>query len=137
MAVKLVGIGPAVFLGVLAWTGCQPALPGSPKPLSAGALSEEYERSTAAVRSKYEGKEISVRGYTTTAAKMPRDDAAEGTVLLQEKGQNNLRQVACWFSREQATEFSKLRGGQSVTVAGVFAGEVGIDLKFCKLVKAE
>jgi hypothetical protein len=48
-----------------------------------------------------------------------------------------VRKVTCWFSKDQAKQFSKIKGGQHVTVKGIFNGEAGADLKFCKLVKIE
>ncbi|HVF46553.1 MAG TPA: hypothetical protein VNA17_03205 [Pyrinomonadaceae bacterium] len=33
--------------------------------------------------------------------------------------------------------FSKIKGGQYVTVRGVFSGEIGATLKFCNLVEIE
>ena len=126
-----------VLFGLLMCMACQTATLGLSKPVSAGALSEEYERSSAGVRSKYDGKEIIVRGYTAIAAKMPQPGDDQGSVFLKEKGRDQVRQVTCWFSKDQGEEFSKIKGGQYVTVKGVFNGEGGVDLKFCKLVKIE
>jgi hypothetical protein len=106
-------------------------------PVSARTLADEYERSSAAVRSKYDGKEIIVRGYTLIAAAMPREGDDQGSILLEEKERGPTRPVACWFSKDQAEQFSKIKGGQYVTVKGIFNGEAGADLKFCKLVKVD
>ena len=89
------------------------------------------------MRSKYDGKEITVRGYTLIAATMPQPGADQGSVLLEEKEIKPQRRVACWFSQDQIAQFSKIKGGQFITVKGVFNGEAGADLKFCKLVKIE
>ena len=43
-----------VLVGLLTWTSCQPASSRDTLPVSARSLAEEYERSSAAVRSKYE-----------------------------------------------------------------------------------
>jgi hypothetical protein len=43
----------------------------------------------------------------------------------------------CWFSKDQAEQFSKIKGGQYVTLKGIFNGEAGVDLKFCKLAKID
>ncbi len=126
-----------VLLSLLILTACQPVSSRSPETLSAGSLAEEYERSNAAVRSKYDGKEIIVRGYTLNVATMPREGHDQGSVWLEEKGRNASRQVACWFSRDQADQFSKIKGTQYITVKGIFNGEAGVDLKFCKLVKID
>jgi len=122
---------------LLACAACQIACFGSSKPVAAGALSDEYERSTVSVRSKYDGKEIFVRGYAMNPATMPQPDADQGLVFLQEKESQSVSKVICWFSREQATEFSKIKGDQYLTVRGIFNGERGVELKFCKLVKVD
>lgn len=116
---------------------CQTASLGRANPVSAGALTAEYERSTADVRNRYDGKEIVVRGYTVKPATMPQPDADQGLVLLEEEERQSVSKVTCWFSKEQATEFSKITGGQYLTVRGVFNGERGVELKFCKLMKID
>jgi hypothetical protein len=126
-----------ILLSLTMLTACQNASSRSEDSLSAGSLAEEYERSSAGVRSKYDGKEITVRGYTLIAATMPRPGDYQGSVLLAEKGRDPDRQVTCWFSKEQAAEFSEIKGGQYLTVKGIFNGEAGAELKFCKLVKVE
>jgi hypothetical protein len=126
-----------VWLSLTMLTACQSVSSGALQPVSAGNLTREYADSSAAVRSKYDGKEITVRGYTLIAPTMPRPSDDQGSLLLEGKGGDQSRQVTCWFSKEQATEFSKLKGGQYITVKGVFNGEVGAALKFCKLVKVE
>ena len=126
-----------VLLSLTMLTGCQAASSREPAPLSARTLAEDYEKSSAAVRRKYDGKEIIVQGYTLTAATMPHEGHDQGSVWLEEKGRNASRQVACWFSRDQAEQFAKIKGGQYITVKGIFNGEAGADLKFCKLVKIE
>jgi hypothetical protein len=126
-----------VWLSLTMLAACQSASLGAQEPVSAGKLTEEYAESSASVRNKYDGKEITVIGYTLIAATMPRPGDDQGSVLLEEKGRDPGRQVACWFSKEQSAEFSKIKGGQYLTVKGVFNGEVGAELKFCKLVKVE
>ena len=122
---------------LVACAACQTAALGPAKPVSAGALSAEYERSTASARNKYDGKEIVVRGYTLKPATMPQPNTDQGSVFLEEDERNSVSKVVCWFSKEQATEFSKITGGQYLTVRGVFNGERGVELKFCKLVKID
>ncbi|HEY3104273.1 MAG TPA: hypothetical protein VGJ69_11815 [Pyrinomonadaceae bacterium] len=118
-------------------TSCQNASSRAQEPLSAGTLSEEYERSSASARRKYDGKEIIVRGYTVTVATLPHEGHDQGSVLLEEKERKPARQVACWFSQDQAEQFSQIKGTQYITVKGIFNGEAGAELKFCKLVKVE
>ena len=126
-----------VLFSLTMLTACQSASSSASLPVSVGQLTKEYAESSAGVRSKYDGKEITVRGYTLIAATLPRPGDDQGSVLLEEKGRDPGRPVTCWFSKEQAAEFSKIKGGQYVTVEGVFNGEVGAELKFCKLVKVE
>lgn len=126
-----------VLLGLTLATACERAASGSGKPVSVATLTGEYEESNAAVRSKYDGKEITIRGYTAIAARMPRAGDDQGLLGLEEKGREGARQVNCWFSKNQATEFSKIKGGEHLTVKGIFNGEAGVELKFCKLVKVD
>jgi tRNA_anti-like len=125
------------LLSLTMLTACQSASLGAQKPVSAGNLTKEYEESSALVRGKYDGKEITVRGYALIAGTMPKSGDDQGSILLEEKGREPGGQVACWFSKEQAAEFSKIKGGEYLTVKGVFNGEVSAELKFCKLVKVE
>ena len=124
------------MVSLLASMSCQPASLGSPKPISVLNLADEYQQSSTDVRAKYDGKEITVRGYTAEDAIMP-DDDDQGLVLLEEKDRKPAQQVACWFSKDQADQFSTTKSGQLITVKGIFNGEAGADLRFCKLVKIE
>lgn len=127
----------AILPGLVMWTSCQPAASREPVPVSARTLADEYERSSAAVRGKYDGKEITVRGYTVIAATLPAPGDDQGSVLLAEKEGNVAQPVACWFSKDQAEQFSKIKGGQYILVRGIFNGEAGAHLKFCKLVRID
>jgi hypothetical protein len=118
-------------------TACHRDLSNSQQPLSAGDLTKQYDISKTNVRSMYNGKEIVVRGYVTGTAAMPNVGDNEGQIALDEKGTVSVRQVTCWFSKNDAAEFSKIKGDQYVTVKGVFNGELGAELKFCKLIKIE
>lgn len=111
---------------------------GESNALPVNVLVREYEDSRAEVRRKYDGQEITVRGYTSEAAIMPQPgDDDQGLVLLEEKDRKPVQQVACWFSKDQAEQFSTISSGQFITVKGIFNGEAGTDLRFCKLVKIE
>lgn len=116
---------------------CQNNSSDSPQTVSAGDLTKQYEKSNASDRNMYNGKEIIVRGYARRAAAMPKDSDNEGQLSLEEKGGASVRQVTCWFSRKEAAKFEQIKGDQYVTVKGVFNGEMGAELKFCKLVKVE
>lgn len=126
-----------LWLSFAMLTACQPASLGSSKPVSAGVLSQEYGRSSADVRSKYDGKEIVIQGYALAAATMTPTSVDQGSVLLEEKEDKHEGSVACWFSKDQAQQFLRIQGGQYITVKGIFNGEAGAQLKFCKLIRIE
>ena len=117
----------------LALIGCQSA---SSIPISVGSLLAEYDQSSARAREKYDGKEISVQGFALTSASLPAD-ADQGSVWLEESRNEAAGKIGCWFSRQQAADFSQVRSGQHLTIRGVFNGESGVQLKFCRLVKGE
>jgi hypothetical protein len=116
-------------LFAVALSGCK----SSSAPLSVGALAKEYQQSISAARLKYDGKEITVRGRAIAAASTPVAGADQGSVLLQDES----GRLACWFSSEQVERFSQVRSGQELTITGVFSGEAGVELKFCRLVQLE
>jgi hypothetical protein len=126
-----------LFVASLLLLNCHQSTPNLKATVSARSLADEYERSSAAVRSRYDGKEITIRGYAELAAVMPGPDADQGSVLLDDKELKSGRRVICWFSQEQSQTFSSIKGEQYITVRGVFNGEAGVDLKFCKLVGVE
>ena len=115
--------------------GCRSTV--SPPPFTVMVLVSEYEASRTEARRKYDGREIVVRGYTASSPAMPRDGADQGSLLLEEKDIKQARQVSCWFSRDQAEQFLKVKGGEYLIVKGIFNGEAGVELKFCKLVKID
>src|SRR5436309_12317932 len=80
-----------VLLCLAILTSCQPASSQEPSSVSARTLADEYERSSVAVRGKYDGKEIVVKGYTATAATLPHEGHDQGSVWLEEKGRNASR----------------------------------------------
>jgi putative nucleic acid binding protein len=125
---------------LLSWSllmACQAASSGQPEAVSAGALTKEYQESTTDARRKYDGLEITVKGLTQMPAMMPPSGEKQGVIFMEEKGANPPRRVACWFSNDHADQFSHVKGGQLITVKGIFNGEAGAELKFCKLVKID
>ena len=120
-------IGLLLSLAVLA--GCR----GHATPLSVGRLAKEYKESVAVARLKYDGKEIRVRGLAISDPSPPANIADQGSVFLREEGER----LVCWFSSDQVEEFSKVKGGQTLTITGVFSGEAGVELKFCRLIQVE
>jgi hypothetical protein len=126
---------PLVLVLLVSVAGCHASSKGSTE-LSAAGLTEDYEKSRAEVRRKYDGKEIVVTGHASTTAALPKPGEDQGSVFLTESNSGGQR-VTCWFSRDQAVEFSKVVPGQFVTVKGVFSGEAGLALRFCKLMEVE
>jgi len=118
-----------LLLSLVVLAGCR----GHATPLSVGRLAKEYKESVAVARLKYDGKEIRVRGLAISDPSPPANIADQGSVLLQEESER----LVCWFSSDQREEFSKVKGGQTLTITGVFTGEAGVELKFCRLVKVE
>jgi hypothetical protein len=118
-------LSPRLAFAVLSLTmlmSCQATpsrQPASPEPVAAGALTKEYQASTPDARRKYDGTEITVNGLTQMAAMMPPPGEEQGLVFLEEKGANPSRRVTCWFSKDQAEQFSKVTAGQYLTVKGV------------------
>ena len=121
---------------VMVTAACQTISPPFQQTLSVEDLSAEYMRSKADTRWKYDGKEITVRGFAALNALMPGDGEYEGLIRLEEK-QNSASQILCWFGHNEADKFAKVRGESYITVRGVFTGERGTELRFCKLVKVE
>jgi putative nucleic acid binding protein len=138
-SLRLLGVLPTLALVSFVFSsGCRSQSAGASPALPVNVLVREYEDSTAEARRKYDGHEITVRGYTSEAAIMPQSgDDDQGLVLLEEKDRRPAQQVACWFSKDQAEQFSTIKSGQFITVKGIFNGEAGADLRFCKLVKIE
>jgi len=126
-----------VLLSLAILTACQAASSRTPVSVSARSLADDYERMSAAVGGKYDGREMTVKGYTAMGATMPKPGDDQGSVLLEEKERASARRIACWFSKDQAEQFSKIKAGDYITVKGIFNGEARADLKFCKLVKVE
>lgn len=129
-----------VLVSLALLTACQAASSRQTtpsEPVFAGVLNKEYRESTTDARRKYDGKEITVKGLAQMTAMMPPSGSDQGLVFLEEEGANPPRRVSCWFTKDQADQFSKIDGGQIITVRGIFNGESGAELRFCKLVKVE
>ncbi len=106
--------------------------------MPAAALAEQYARARSDFRRRYDGREIMVRGYVSTLATMPQGPADQGALSLDEQGEGQREPpVTCWFSKSQQEDFVNITRGKYVTVKGVFNGEGGVDLKFCKVIKIE
>ena len=111
-------------------TGAQPVI----RTISAETLADKYSVSIEAARHEFDGKDLLVEGYVLNSVAMPKNDNEEGMVLLgSDKG--SAMGVQCWFTKYESAEFTGVVPGNSITVKGIFSGEPGPVLKFCKLVK--
>lgn len=125
-------VAAVIFTLLVACRGTGPRLK---QTLSVRDLTAEYGHSKSSVRQKYDGKEISVQGYVLVPAAAPKDGEHEGFITLEEKTGSS--SVLCWFTRAKAAEFTAIERDRLLTVRGVFNGERGAELKFCRLVDIE
>jgi hypothetical protein len=118
------------ILSLVIIAACQIHIP----TLSVGELMKDVEKSRPKP-SKYNGKELIVRGFTYGGVTMQSavDDFA-GSIGLEEK--NGREIISCRFGKKDAAEFSKIKGLQYVTVKGTFDNREP-DLKSCTLVNIE
>jgi hypothetical protein len=124
--------GMILLTALPAFNSCNADTGSSPRAISAGILAEKYAISVEAARREFDGKELVVKGYVSDSIALPKDDVSEGVALLGSDKRTPLR-VQCWFSRYEAAEFKGVEPGDPVTVRGIFNGESGLVLKFCKL----
>lgn len=115
---------------------CQAGTGSSTRAISAETLAEKYTVSVEAARREFDGKELVVKGYVSSFVAMPKDDESEGRILLSSEKKVSTP-VECWFSKYESAEFARIGVGSSITVKGIFSGESGLVLKFCKLVGQE
>lgn len=115
---------------------CQAGTGSSTRAISAETLAEKYTVSVEAARREFDGKELVVKGYVSSFVAMPKDDESEGRILLSSEKKVSTP-VECWFSKYESVEFARIGVGSSITVKGIFSGESGLVLKFCKLVTQE
>ena len=113
---------------------CQTGSATLTRTINAQSLAEKYNVSVEAARREFDGKELLLEGYVLNSIAVPKDDGGEGMVLLGSE-RSGAQGVQCWFTRYQATEFSGLERGSLIKVKGLFNGEAGPALKFCKLVQ--
>lgn len=102
--------------------------------IAAGKLLADYAKSKEAVQKQYDGKEITVRGFTRISATLSADGSGLVGLIESEKSIENLD---CWFSKADSAEFMKIKGNQFITVKGIFDGNPFAQIQFCKLVKIE
>jgi hypothetical protein len=104
------------------------------RTITAETLADKYSVSVEAARREFDGKELVVKGYVSDPVSMPIGDKSEGVILLGSEKKPASPRVQCWFSRYESAEFGDVGTARSITVKGIFNGESGIVLKFCKLV---
>jgi len=119
-----------IITGLTIRAACQ----GPGLTLPVGVVAKESERFTQTAPSKYNNKEIAVRGYTYGDVVMQKLGDTVGSFRLGEKG--GAGAVSCNFSEKDATEFSKIKGLQYVTVKGIYH-DLNHDLTPCTLVNVE
>lgn len=107
------------------------------KPVPVGALMTEYDKSKEATKAKYTGKTLTVRGYASVAPTMPTGADDAGILSLMEKGGDMTKMLVCQFTAADKAEFSRVKGGETVIVRGVFSDDMSTALKSCKLVDIE
>jgi hypothetical protein len=108
--------------------------------LSAFDLAKKHDASKANV-SQYNGKQITVRGYMMTKPTVT-DPKTGGLATLGEDFEkvpveDVAKSILCWISASDLPGFSRVKGGQYVTVTGTFDGQYNAELKPCRFVKAE
>lgn len=108
----------------------------STRTISAETLAEKYAVSVEAARREFDGKELVVKGYVSSFVSVPKGDETEGMLLLG-SDKKSLTQVQCWFSKYESAEFSDIAVGQPIVVKGIFNGESGLVVKFCKRVQEQ
>jgi len=123
-----------VLVALPALNSCQAGSRTSTRTITAETLAYKYSASVEAARREFDGKELVVKGYVSNSVVMPKDDESEGMILLDSGKKTPDPQVQCWFSRYESAEFADISTAQSITIRGIFNGESGIVLKFCKLV---
>ncbi len=105
------------------------------KPMPVGAFLTEYKKDKAATKTKYTGKPLTVRGWAGVAPIMPNGATDDGILTIMEKGGEDY--VTCYFKQSDKEEFSKITGGQMVTLKGVFDDSMSTGLRECKVVSVE
>ena len=111
-------------------TGAEPVI----RTITAETLTDKYSVSVDAARHEFDGNSLLVEGYVLNSVSMPKNDNEEGMVLIGAEKESS-KGVQCWFTRYQSAEFVGLKPGNLITVNGIFSGEAGPTLKFCKLEK--
>jgi hypothetical protein len=119
---------------VMMFVSCGSGSDDSIRTITAGTLADKYRVSVEAARREFDGKELLVEGYVLSVVAVPKSDEGEGVILLGPSTEGSIG-VQCWFTRYESAEFAGLSPGSSITVKGVFNGETGPVLKFCKLEK--
>ena len=107
------------------------------RTITAETLADKYSVSIEAARREFDGKELEVKGHVSEPVSMPNSDQSEGLILLGPEKKSAGQPVQCWFSRYESAEFADVDAGRLITVKGIFNGESGIVLKFCKLVRKQ
>jgi len=111
--------------------------PPAEQPMPVGALMNEYEKSKDATVAKYNGKNLTVVGYTTTEPIMPKDATDTGILIIMERGGDMLKTLTCNFNAADKADFEGVKADQRVVINGTFADDISTALKSCKRIKTE
>lgn len=107
------------------------------KPMTVGALMNEYKNSKDETVKKYTGKTLTVKGYTSIAPIMPKGADDTGVLSLREKGGDMMLMLTCFFKQADQAAFSAITGDQTVIATGVFDDSISTALNDCKVIKVE
>lgn len=129
--------GLVMLAMVPAINSCRAGSDTGARTITAETLADKYSVSVEAARREFDGKELVVRGYVSDVVDMPSDDETEGVILLGTGRNTGAAKVQCWFSRYESAEFAGMKPGEPLTVKGIFNGESGVVLKFCKIVQRD
>lgn len=108
-----------------------------PPPMPFGALATEFKQSKEATRDKYKGKNLTIKAHAGIAPVMPTGADDTGILALSEKGGDLSYMLSCQFTAAEKAEFSRITGGQTVTVTGVYDDDLTMRLKSCRILNVE
>ena len=113
------------------------AKPTGAQPLPVGALMNEYTKSKEATVAKYNGKNLTVVGYATTAPIMPTGADDAGILVIMERGGDMMKTLTCSFQAADKADFEGITADQQVVINGIFADDISTRLTSCKRIKTE
>lgn len=134
MKKHIVFLAMLCFMSACGGTGTGTA-PAKTDPISVSQIGREYKDNEQAARTKYDGKEVTVRGHSLVAPIMPTSATDEGLIALSEKDGDPLVKIVCHFKQSDEAGFKQITGDQFFVVKGTFQGADGPNIKNCKFVE--